>query len=391
MNPRTEVFVFIDSLGWEQVKHFNFLRDILPERRSLEMQFGYSCTAIPTILTGLRPATHGHLAFYNWSPSYSPFAWTRPLARLLRPRTFWSRGRVRHQLSGIVRRVCGFTGYFQLYSIPFERLPCLDYCEKKDLFAPGGMAPFENLADNWSRQNLRWHISDWRLPERENFALADALLKRGKLDRAFIYSAAFDALQHDHVGQDDHLAAKVESYAKTVRKLHRTLQQSGRPFCLTLFSDHGMTPLKGTMDLPSALTRTGLVWGHDYALCLDSTMARFWFLRPESERLLRGVLAHSSFHGHWLSKEEWRIHGLERKDRAFGDAIYLADAGWQFVPSDMGLKPLNGMHGYDPADKDSAAAILSTEPIPPNVRRVCDLFGLMTGAAGKEGQCHSSA
>ena len=50
-----KVFVFIDALGWEQVERYGFLRDLLPNRRKIEMQFGYSCTAIPTILTGKRP------------------------------------------------------------------------------------------------------------------------------------------------------------------------------------------------------------------------------------------------------------------------------------------------------------------------------------------------
>lgn len=49
------IFMFIDALGWETVKKHNFMKDILPHQNSVKMQFGYSCTAIPTILTGERP------------------------------------------------------------------------------------------------------------------------------------------------------------------------------------------------------------------------------------------------------------------------------------------------------------------------------------------------
>ena len=80
-----------------------------------------------------------------------------------------------------------------------------------------------------------------------------------------------------------------------------------------------------------------------------------------------------------LTEEEMKYHGIWREDRKFGDAIFLADAGVQFIPSDMGVKPLNGMHGFDPADKDSCAAWLSTEPVPESVTRVCDYFSVMTG------------
>ena len=371
-----KAFVFVDALGWEQVVKYNFLDDLLPHRRKIEMQFGYSCTAIPTILSGERPSAHGHLAFYDYAPERSPFRAMRFLAPFLRPRSFWRRGRVRHQLSKLIKRLYGFTGYFQLYGVPIERLPKLDYCEKTDLFVRGGLAPLKNLADVWEEQGLKWHISDWRRPEAENFRIAEGLFRRGEVDRAFVYSAAFDALQHDNVGRDEVLRPKVRAYADSIRALHRALADSGREFELTVFSDHGMTPLKGTADAPAALAKTGLVWGRDYASAIDSTMARFWWINADAEGKVRA--AFTGMPGHWLTEDEMRYHGIWRDDHKFGDAIFLADAGVQFCPSDMGVKPLNGMHGFDPADKDSAAACLSTAPLPEGMARVSDYFKLMT-------------
>ena len=294
-----KVFVFIDALGWEQVERYGFLRDLLPNRRKIEMQFGYSCTAIPTILTGKRPEEHGHLAFYDYAPEKSPFRKMKWLAPFLKPRSFWRRGRVRNQLSKLIKKLYGFTGYFQLYGVPIERLPKLDYCEKTDLFVPGGLAPAKNLADVWGEQGLRYHISNWRLPEDENFRRAAELFRKGEVDRAFVYSAAFDALQHDNVGRDGALRPKVEKYADTIRSLHAALVEGGRPFELTVFSDHGMTPLRGTVDAPAALAKTGLVWGEDYASAIDSTMARFWWLKPEAEAKVKAAFA--GFPGRWLS------------------------------------------------------------------------------------------
>ena len=371
-----KVFVFIDALGWKQVERYGFLRDLLPNRRKIEMQFGYSCTAIPTILTGERPSVHGHLAFYDYAPEKSPFRKMKWLAPFLRPRSFWRRGRVRHQLSKLIKRLYGFTGYFQLYGVPVERLPKLDYCEKTDLFVKGGLAPVKNLADVWSEKGFRYLISNWRLPEAENFRIAAEAFRSGEVDRAFFYSAAFDALQHDNVGRDDVLWAKVERYADSIRALHDALVAGGKPFELTVFSDHGMTPLRGTADAPAALAKTGLAWGEDYASAIDSTMARFWWLKPEAEDKVKAAFA--GFPGHWLTDEEMRRHGIWREDHKFGDAIFLADAGVQFCPSDMGVKPLNGMHGFDPADEDSDACWLSTVPVPEGVSRVCDYFAVMT-------------
>ena len=370
------VFVFIDSLGWKQVERYDFLRDLLPNRRPLEMQFGYSCTAIPTILTGKTPDEHGHLAFYDWAPDRSPFRSMRWIAPLFRPRSFWRRGRVRNVLSRLVKRAYGFTGYFQLYGIDLGRLPYMDYCEKRDMFVPGGLAPVPNLADTWQGQGLRWHISDWRRSEDENFRVATDLLAAGALDRAFVYSAAFDALQHDHVGQDDVLRPAVERYAARLRALHAALVAAGRPFELTVFSDHGMTPLRGTADAPAALAATGLAWGRDYACAIDSTMARFWWLSDGARATVEK--AFSAFPGHWLSRGDMQRHGIWREDRKFGDALFLADPGIQFCPSDMGVKPLKGMHGYAPEDVDSQAAWLSTVPPPDALRRIRDVFAVFT-------------
>ena len=379
MNGTVKVFVFVDALGWKQAEKYGFLRDLLPHRREIEMQFGYSCTAIPTILSGQPPSVHGHLAFYDWAPERSPFKGLARLAPLMRPRSFWNRGRVRHWLSKAVKRWCGFTGYFQLYGVPFERLPFLDYCEKRDLFAPGGMSPVPNLADVWTAAGWRWHISDWRKSETENFAAAEALFRAGAVDRAFVYSAAFDALQHDRVGDDAALRPAVERYAESVRGLREALAAAGRPFELTVVSDHGMTPLRGTADVPAALAKTGLRWGVDYASAIDSTMVRCWWLREGAEAVVREAL--SGLPGRWVGEDELRRHGVWRDDRKFGDAIFLGDPGIQFVPGDMGVKPLHGMHGYDPADPDSAACCLSTVPIPGSVRRVRDYFAMMTDAA----------
>ncbi len=373
---RVDVYVFVDALGWEQAQKYDFLREELPYRKKIEMQFGYSSTAVPTILTGLRPEAHGHLAFYDYAPAASPFKAMKYVAPLLRPKGFWRRGRVRNVLSRLVKRFYGFTGYFQLYGVPLERLGSLDYCEKRDMFVRGGMWPHKNLADVWTEQGMRWHISDWRKSEDENFSIARELIERGELDRAFVYSAAFDALEHDNPGRDEVLRPKVAAYAGRIKALHAALEASGRPFTLTVFSDHGMTPLRGTADAPKALAATGLEWGKDYASAIDSTMARFWWLRDGAKESVEKAFA--PFPGHWLTVEEMKKNGIWREDAKFGNAIFLLDPGVQFCPGDMGVKPLNGMHGYDPTDKDSAAAWLSTRPVPESVARVCDYFAVMT-------------
>ena len=383
MKYDVEIFLFIDAFGWELVNRTRFMEKELPFRRKIEMQFGYSSTAIPTILSGKTPAEHGHLGLFRFAPENSPFKRLGKIAPLLKPASFWNRGRVRNVLSKLVKKCYGFTGYFQLYRMPFEKLPLMDYCEKSDLFASHGMGDVENLHDLLARSGLKFHISDWHIGDRRNFDAARQAIADGD-DFLFIYTAELDALLHDYpVLLHDVIRNKVEWYRQQIESLLRCCREHDRTPRLTVISDHGMTPLTQTVDILSAVEKTGLVFGRDYGICVDSTMIRATFLKPGAEETLRAALHPFEDRGHWLSIDEEKHYGIYRADRLFGDAIFLLDPGIQIAPSDMGLKPLNGMHGFAPEDKDSQAVIMSNAEFPDDVRRVADYFGLMKSRIGE--------
>ncbi len=374
-NP-LQIFLFIDALGWQIAAKYAFLPDVLPCRQAVAMQFGYSCTALPTILTGQRPDVHRHLSLYYHDPEHSPFRLFRYLNPVLRPKTFWQRGRIRHHLSRLTRTVLGYTGYFQLYSVPFDRLPFYNYSEKHDIFAPGGLAPTANLQDALIASGLNFHMSDWRRPETANLAAARAQAADPAMRFLFIYAAKLDGLLHQHVSHDDVIRRQLEDYSDECRTLLRIAKEHHDQVCLTVISDHGMTPLRGTVDLQAAIAKLNLRFGADYSACYDSTMARFWFLNPATRPALIDALTPAP--GHWLSQEDMRRYGIACPDHQFGEAIFLLDNGIQIVPSDMGLKPLPGMHGYAPEEAESQAAIFSTHPFDDcPIRAVDDFFPLM--------------
>ena len=376
MDTPLELFIFIDALGWRIAQHHHFLEDLMPYRQPVTMQFGYSCTALPTILSGKKPVDHGHLSFFYLDPVNSPFKAFRFLKHVLKPASLWDRGRVRHQLSKLFRAAYGYTGYFQLYAVPFDRLPYFDYCEKKNIFGPEGLAPVPNLFDLLLRSGLQFHITDWQLPEAQNFALAGDAAARQDMNFIFLYTASLDAHLHNHVGDDKAIQQKLDFFDFNIRKLIQ-VAKSHHPRChVTVISDHGMTPLRGVFDAKTQIAATPLVFGKDYTACYDATMARFWFHRPGAEEQIHQAMAQAP--GHWLSDDEKRTYGIDFPDHKYGDAIHLLDPGWQIAPSDMGVKPLNGMHGYTPDDELSNASLLSDTPFDDcPVQEVADLFSLM--------------
>jgi hypothetical protein len=206
--PKISMVVFIDALGWEVLKGRRFLEQQLPLRRKLRSVFGFSSACIPSILTGLMPREHRHWSFFYYSPKTSPFRPLKPLGFL--PKSLVDRGRVRNLISKLVKRLYGYTGYFQLYNIPFDQIDKFDYCEKQDLFVPGGMNRGKNIFDHLSQAGVPFHVSNWRESEESNLAALKADLSQGKIKFALLYMAAMDALLHE-VGKasplvDDKLA-----------------------------------------------------------------------------------------------------------------------------------------------------------------------------------------
>ena len=109
------------------------------------------------------------------------------------------RARVRNVASRAVRRVLGYTGYFQLYSVPMRVLPMLDYTEKKDIYQAGGINGGQpTVFDHLRREGLPFHMSDWRKSERDNLEKAYQAAGLGRVRAIYLYLAELDGIMHAH-------------------------------------------------------------------------------------------------------------------------------------------------------------------------------------------------
>ena len=182
---------------------------------------------------------------------------------------------------------------------------------------------------------------------------------------------------HDHVGDMAAIAQRLDEERQRIQSVLACCTDLKKNVRFTLFSDHGMTPLTATVDIKTTVESSNLEFGKDYGACYDSTMARFTYLAPGVRERIHTILEKYEDSGHWLTTDEERKYGIYREDRLFGDEIFFMNAGIQIVPSDMGSKPLNGMHGFEPSEKYSLAMIMSNDAIPDYVLTVADYFKLM--------------
>lgn len=380
------IFVFIDALGWEIAKDFPFLEGEAVMKRPLGTVFGYSSTCDPTIITGAAPRDHGHFSFFAYDPAQSPF---RPLRALsILPRSLTDRGRVRHWISRLVKAAYGYTGYFQLYAVPFRDARLFDYTEKRDIYEEGGINGGQpSVFVLLKRAGIPFFRSDWRKGDARAIADAEAALATGEPRLAYVYLAAMDAVLHQDGSVSSRARDMIRAYDASIRRLLEIARELYGEVRLFAFSDHGMTDITGLCPLMERIDATGLRFGTDYAAVYDSTMARFWFLTPGSEGKIREALAQEP-KGRILDEATLHAWGADFPDRRYGELFFLMNPGILLCPSHMGVKPLAGMHGYEPEDPGSVASFFSTVPLADPPKALADLFGLMCREAGlpKEGE-----
>ncbi len=381
MNPQPlHLFVFADALGWRLAQDRRFMADLLPHRSEVETLLGYSCTCDPTILTGAEPDEHGHFSFFAFDPKHSPFGWARPLGWL--PDAIAAHHRIRNRVSKIAGRRLGYTGYFQLYSVPFSKLPWLDYTEKRDLYEPGGiMGGQETIFAKWARAGLPWTRSNWRSGDAENVAHLRTEIERGQVRAAYLFTAGLDAIMHRHGTTHPDVDVAFDRFEGWLRGLWELGHRHYAEVRLHVFSDHGMADTVAASRMMPEFEALGLQYGRDYAAVWDSTMVRFWFpggatVRREVEAWLR-----ARPEGHIVTDDELARWRCLFADRRYGELFYLLRNGTIFAPSYMNRGFVRGMHGFAPEAADSAACLLSSHAPALPVSRLSGLHGLMTAAA----------
>jgi len=369
------IFVFIDAFGWELLQRHSFLDDTLVCKARLDTIFGYSSTCDPTILTGLMPQDHGHFSSFYFAPHESPFRACKYLKYL--PASITRRGRVRRLISRSVAGAYGYTGYFQLYNMPFDRLPLFGYAERRDLYQPGGINGGQaTIIDVWRDRGIRFSLSDWRRSEVENLSRLRKDIEGGEIEAAYLYLAAMDAVLHAKGTAAAEVTDKIAWYETQLRTVLKTANEHYGEVSLTIFSDHGMTDVIKVSDLMPRIEKLGLNFGVDYAAVYDSTMARFWFMHDDARLRISSAL-HAEPDGKILTEDELRAFGCDFPDHKYGDLFFVMDPGVVICPSFMGETRLAGMHGYDPAHEDSAAIFASTHPPAVLPKRLDDLYRVM--------------
>ncbi|HSR88266.1 MAG TPA: alkaline phosphatase family protein [Pontiella sp.] len=383
MKPKKDklsLFIFIDAFGWEiKQRHPEFLKGLVQDSKPLETILGYSSACDPSIISGLRPCEHGLWNSFCYDPANSPFKWTRKLRFL--PDAIFQRGRVRNQMSKWIKSACGFTGYFQLYAVPFKHLPLFSYAEHRSIWEPGGLPCGTSIFDRLAAKGISYYVHDSNAADEVRLEQLLNDIQDRRIDFAYCSLGRLDALMHAEGNSAPEAGKLLEWYDAEIHTLLDAASENYNEVSWYVFSDHGMHNVAESYNLMADIEALELEWNTDYVAFYDSTMARFWFLNDVArDTIVRRLSSHSK--GRILAETELRTFGIYFENRQYGDLVFLMNSGIQIVPSFMGIKKDKGMHGYHPADPDSFASLCSNRPVPEDVTGIQHIHRLMLAGLG---------
>jgi len=372
------VFVLIDALGWRLLDRHDFLSDVLPHRQPLRTVLGYSSGAIPTLLTGLAPAEHGHWNLLYYDPVNSPFRWLRHL-RKLPPRVLDNRI-ARRLLREVGRRMLGLGPLFEC-AVPPSLLPLFDWTEKRSIYARGGIGGGRSIFDRLAERGAEHRVYTYH--QHRDAEILDKACRdvaAGGSGFYFLYLSEVDALLHHHFHDREKVDEKLDWYARELRRLFSTARAADPEATFTIFSDHGMAPVREHYPLVDQVEALGFHMPSHYLAIYDSTMARFWFFDESARREIVALLE-SLPCGRVVPDAELQQLGVWFPDRRYGEVILLLHPGWLLSGSRFnGSWTPAGMHGYHPDDPDSDGVFLSNRPPPVAVRGLADVHGCLQHA-----------
>ncbi len=380
------IYVLVDALGWELIRTRPFLDDVVADRRWLVTILGYSSGAIPTLLSGRMPSQHGHWNLFYLAPDRSPFRWTRLLGPA--PRPLVENRVARRAITLISRRLSGYRGHFSLYDYPVGHLAYLDLCEKRDIYAPGGL-DCPSIFDEMQARGIPYECYTYHTrTDAEILALAPERAARSDARVLFLYLSGLDHYLHFHIHEPEGVAGALAWYEAGLRRLWQAAVRARGDVRLFVFSDHGMTPVRWTYDLARDVAALGLRVPQDYLPAYDSTMARFWVWTDRARRRLTELLGDHPC-GQLLDREELARLGVWFEDGRYYHLLFLMRPGVLLRPSHMGAVRFAGMHGFHPSEPTADAVLLATVPIPRSVDHIAHVHRVLLddlGMAPAEGR-----
>ncbi|MCD6379048.1 alkaline phosphatase family protein [bacterium] len=372
------VVVLIDALGFLLTERLGFHPDGLSNKMRLRTVPGFSQSAISSIFTGVTPDKHGKWMMYSFARNKSPFRWLSIIPQNVSEKRLWLKRLINWKL----RNIDEVRSYYNLYDIPRNVLQYLNLPARRNIFMPEQNREMNTVIDELSRRGSRIFIRDYHTPEVVAFEQLEKALRTSNADFYLLYTAELDSDLHKYGTSHDNINAHLKWYGKKLE----TLLSINKGMKMLVFGDHGMCDVHGSVDVIQQIESLDVKIPQDYIPFYDSTIARFKIYSERAKRVITDTLSNLSS-GMILDNAEKKKLGIYYTDNAYGDIIFLANAGEIILPSYMGTLPVAGMHGYHPDNECMYSSLFTNVDFSVNNGSIMDIAGfILPGFKSKTGE-----
>ena len=197
------------------------------------------------------------------------------------PGSILNRGRVRAKLSSIIAKLHKFTGYFQIYNVPFKHLPLFDYAEKQSIWVKNGLNQGKNIFDYLDKEEVPYYVPQGYFSDEKNFSDLKSNIESASISIAYITLGKLDGVMHRMGTKGKEIDDTITNYHIKIKELLDSAKNNYDDVNIYVFSDHGMHDVIKSFNLIEHIEKLDLNFGKDYVAMYDSTMARFWFLNDK--------------------------------------------------------------------------------------------------------------
>jgi hypothetical protein len=151
------------------------------------------------------------------------------------------------------------------------------------------------------------------------------------LDLKWVDLYFLDQLQHWYLDDGVKIRKFHRGVDQFVEKLYAECQKSN--VTLMLLSDHGMEPIKGSIDIKSKLEKLE-VSSEDYTYFIEAPVARFWFHTDRARSEILSMLS-SLEHARVQGYEDLQEYNIKFPDSRYGEFYFRTDPGYIIFPHDF--------------------------------------------------------
>ncbi len=140
-----------------------------------------------------------------------------------------------------------------------------------------------------------------------------------------------DQLQHWYLDDGVKIRKFYREVDQFVERLHYQCQKTN--VSLMLLSDHGMEPVKGSIDIKSKLEKLEIS-SEEYTYFIEAPVARFWFHTERARSKILNMLS-SVEHGKVQNYRDLQEYKIEFHDPKYGETYFRVDHGYIIFPHDF--------------------------------------------------------